>query len=170
MRKALVIIAAIALLGVMATFVKPAEGNDSTTLVTDIANQITDSKASGATSGISGGSHLDTGSSDLSVGATNAKSTATLADGTFRGADVRNRYGDVQISVTIASGKITAITFDQLDANDRHSEQINGYASSRLISQTINTQSASIAGVSGATYTTDSYIQSLQSALDKAKV
>lgn len=166
MRKALVIITAVALLGILAAYAKPASTSESagaTDETTVVAGTPTGSTAtSSQASTTSPSTSLSSG--DASASAT----TAGYSDGTFQGTDARNRFGDVQVSVKISGGKIIAVTFDQLDANDQHSEQINSYASSKLVSQTIAAQGANIAGVSGATYTSDSYMQSLQAALDKA--
>lgn len=56
----------------------------------------------------------------------------------------------------------------QLTAFDGHSAQINSFAAPILLSETIKAQGANIDTVSGATYTSDGYIQSLQQALDQA--
>ena len=47
-------------------------------------------------------------------------------------------------------------------------QQINSYALPQLVSETLSAQSASIDMVSGATYTSQGYLQSLQSAIDQA--
>ena len=97
------------------------------------------------------------------------QATSGYKDGTFQGSDYSNPYGDVQVSVTISGGKITAVSLDQLTAEDGRSQQINSEAAPLLRSQALSAQSANIDGVSGASYTTSSYEESLQSALDKAK-
>lgn len=83
------------------------------------------------------------------------------------GTDVQYRYGDIQIEVTASGSKITNVTAARDDATDGHSYQINSEAVPILESQTMSAQSAQIDGVSGATYTTQAYEQSLQSALDQ---
>jgi uncharacterized protein with FMN-binding domain len=83
------------------------------------------------------------------------------------GTDVQYRYGDIQIEVTASGSKITNVTTPRDDATDGHSYQINSEAVPMLESQTMSAQSAQIDGVSGATYTTQAYEQSLQSALDQ---
>ena len=66
-----------------------------------------------------------------------------------------------------SSGKICSVKVIQLPG-DRHSRRINDYAVPLLNKQAMRAQSADIRGVSGATYTTIGYIDSLQSILDAA--
>ena len=120
----------------------------------------------------------ESATSTPSPSATAADSTATdgttttttgLADGTYTGDAVRTRYGNVQVQITISGGVITDVQVPQYPNNDRKDQQINARALPILISETTDTQSADISMVSGATYTSDGYIQSLQSALDQAQ-
>jgi uncharacterized protein with FMN-binding domain len=73
----------------------------------------------------------------------------------------------VQVQVTAKGHTITDVQFVQLTAFDRRSQEINSQAGPMLVQQTLDAQSANISGVSGATYTSSSYVQSLQSALDQ---
>lgn len=91
-------------------------------------------------------------------------------DGTFTGQSVDNPYGTVQISAVISNGKITDINFLKMPDNMGHSVMLSRESSPLLKQTTINAQSANIDFVSGATFTSESYQQSLQSALDQAKV
>lgn len=81
------------------------------------------------------------------------------------GADSPNRYGDVQVKVTMTNGKIASITAVRLPEQDQRSADISSQAEPMLRTQALAAQSAQINGVSGASYTSDSYRQSLQSAL-----
>jgi uncharacterized protein with FMN-binding domain len=84
------------------------------------------------------------------------------------GQSVDTRYGPVQVQITIRSHRIikaTAIDYPQGSSTDR---QINDYAIPQLDDETLQAQSAQIDSVSGATYTSDGYTTSLQSALDSA--
>jgi len=95
---------------------------------------------------------------------TAAKTTAKAApSGTFTGSDANTQYGDVQVQLTVANGKIT-------DANDivQPEDSIGSNAVSQLNSEVLQAQSANIQAVSGATYTSQGYISSLQNAVDKA--
>ena len=83
--------------------------------------------------------------------------------GTFTGSDENTQYGDVQVQLTVANGKIT-------DANDvqQPSDSIGSNAVSQLNQEVLTAQSANIQSVSGATYTSQGYIGSLQQAVNKA--
>lgn len=89
------------------------------------------------------------------------------ATGTATGAAVFVRWGTVQVRVTAKQGRITAITALQLPNNDGRSVSISQQVEPMLMKQALTAQSAHIDGVSGATFTSYGYQQSLQSALDK---
>jgi uncharacterized protein with FMN-binding domain len=88
----------------------------------------------------------------------------------YTGQAVNTPYGVVQVKVSVSGSKITNVSFVQLTAFDQHSQDINSQAAPILLQQTLSAQSAKIDGVSGATYTSGGYEQSLQSALDKAGI
>jgi len=92
----------------------------------------------------------------------------SLANGTVTGPVVQTRFGPVQVQVTIAGGKITDITALQLPSDRQRSAEISGIAGPMLQSEALAAQSAQIDLISGATYTSDAYAQSLQAALDQA--
>jgi uncharacterized protein with FMN-binding domain len=83
------------------------------------------------------------------------------------GSDAPNQFGDVQVRVTTSGGRITQVAAVQLPSSDGRSQQISSYAGPQLAQQALAAQSANIDGVSGATYTSDSYRTSLQSAIDQ---
>jgi len=89
-----------------------------------------------------------------------------LKDGTFRGDGVKNPYGTIQVSIKVTGGKIVAADASYPTAND--SAIINPPAIAQLKQATLKAQSAEVDAVSGATFTSDSYIKSLQAALDQA--
>lgn len=101
---------------------------------------------------------------------TPASPTAPVAKaaGTFTGAVVDDPYGQVQVKITLADGKITDVTAVQLPSGGR-SGSISQSVAPILRGEAISAQSASIDTVSGATYTSQAYAQSLQSALDAAR-
>jgi uncharacterized protein with FMN-binding domain len=94
-----------------------------------------------------------------------AKAPATR---TVTGSIVSNQYSRLQVSLQIKNGRISHVGFTTFTANDSKSIGIDQQAVPILIQQTISAQSAQIQGVSGATYTTTAYEQSLQAAIDKA--
>ncbi len=90
------------------------------------------------------------------------------ADGTYTGSSVNTRFGSVQVSVTIANGDITDVTALHLTDADGRSVQISNRAAPMLRDEVIASQSANVSTVGGATYTSDAYLTSVQSALDQA--
>ena len=98
-------------------------------------------------------------------------SAPTTTIGTTRTVDgdpVDNQYGTVQVQVTLQGNTITAVTALQMPFDRERSQYISQQAEPYLRQEALQAQSAQINLVSGATYTSDSYAQSLQSALDKA--
>ena len=87
---------------------------------------------------------------------------------TISGDAVNTRYGPVQVQVTFSGKQITKINVLQYPTETGRDQEINTYAIPVLNQQAMAAQSANIDGVSGATYTTDGYQRSLQSAIDKA--
>jgi uncharacterized protein with FMN-binding domain len=75
-------------------------------------------------------------------------------------------YGVVQVQVTINNGRITDIATLQAPNQGGRDIEINGYALPQLRTEVIAAQSANVDAVSGATYTSDGYLSSLQAALD----
>lgn len=84
------------------------------------------------------------------------------------GSTVSTRYGPVQVQLTVEQGTITAAQVLQYPSGDPRSAQISSYALPTLVQETVDQQSSQIDMVSGATYTSMGYEQSLQSALDQA--
>jgi uncharacterized protein with FMN-binding domain len=95
--------------------------------------------------------------------------TTKLANGTYSGTVEETRYGPVQVEIVVAGDRITDVKALQLTNQDPRSEQISNTAAPILRSEVLAAQSASVATVSGATFTTEGYLTSLQSALDKAR-
>jgi uncharacterized protein with FMN-binding domain len=93
---------------------------------------------------------------------------SAAADGTYTGDVVSTRYGDAQVAVTISGGTITDVTAVALPSRERRSDQISTSAEPILRDEVLAAQSADVSIVSRATYTSDGYLQSLQSALDDA--
>ena len=83
------------------------------------------------------------------------------------GTEIDTRYGPVQVQVTVTNGKIASVTATQLPSGGR-SGRISDYAAPILSGEAMTAQSAQIDLVSGATYTSSAYEQSLQAALDQA--
>jgi uncharacterized protein with FMN-binding domain len=93
---------------------------------------------------------------------------ATAKSSTVNGQAADTRFGPVQVQLTVQNGRITkadAIDYPQGSGRD---QEINSYAVPQLDDEVLQAQSATIDTVSGATYTSDGYITSLQSAIDQA--
>jgi uncharacterized protein with FMN-binding domain len=96
-----------------------------------------------------------------------ATATTSGVSGTATGDAVATQYGDAQVRVTVQDGKIVRIDALRLQGNDPRSVEISSSAEPILQQEALTAQSANIDAVSGATFTSASYAQSLQSALDK---
>jgi uncharacterized protein with FMN-binding domain len=88
---------------------------------------------------------------------------------TVTGSSVGTRYGDVQIRLTLVGTQITDVVPLRLPDSNGVDQEIDQQVVPILVQETLTAQSANIQAVSGATYTSDGYIRSLQSALDKTK-
>ncbi|MEV7326006.1 FMN-binding protein [Streptomyces sp. NPDC093970] len=91
------------------------------------------------------------------------------ATGTFTGDPVDTQYGTVQVAAVLTKGKITAVRVLQAPDQNGRDQEIAAYALPRLTHEALGAQSAHIDAVSGASYTSQGYIESLQSALDQAR-
>jgi uncharacterized protein with FMN-binding domain len=90
------------------------------------------------------------------------------SSGTFAGATAQTDYGPVQVAIVVQGGRITDVKALQLTNQGGRSVAISAAAAPVLRSEALKAQSARIATVSGASYTSDGYRRSLQSAIDKA--
>jgi uncharacterized protein with FMN-binding domain len=124
------------------------------------------SLSAAATSGTSGGSS----SSSSSVPGefpTGSQAANLPADETaFTGQVADTVYGPVQVQLIVRNNEIVKVAILQQPTNTIHDIQIGQFAFPELISETLKAQSAKIDAVSGASYTSAGYIQSLQNALD----
>lgn len=89
-------------------------------------------------------------------------------DGVYTGSAADAFYGNIQVRATITSGRISKVDFLQYPNDRGHSIEINQYAMPILQQEAISAQSASVDIVSGATDTSQAFIQSLSSALSQA--
>jgi uncharacterized protein with FMN-binding domain len=107
------------------------------------------------------------GTADRATSSPKPAATA-LRDGTYTGDAVPIRWGNVQIQVAINGGRIASVTAVDMPYSDRRTQRITDVAEPILREQAIAIQSAQLDVISGATYTSEAYAQSLQSALDRA--
>lgn len=122
-----------------------------------------------ATTTTSGGTSGGTGGG-ASGGGANASQKSSAQSRTVTGAVVNTRWGPVQVQLTVAGGRITDVAMLQYPSANGMDQRISSYALPILMQSTIDAQSADIDMVSGATYTSTGYLQSLQSALDQAGI
>jgi uncharacterized protein with FMN-binding domain len=87
---------------------------------------------------------------------------------TLTGTVASTQYGPMQVQVTLAGTRITMVTVLQRTDDGAMSNEVDSFAIPQLTAETLTAQSARIDAVSGASYTSSGYIQSLQSALDQA--
>lgn len=125
---------------------------------TSIISGSTYPSSSGSSSSSSSGSSSSTGD-----GGSSPSSASTVS-----GDVASTQWGPVQVELTIASGEITDVSVLQYPSGNPKDVEINNYALPTLIQETLDAQGSSIDMVSGATVTSTGYVQSLQSALDRA--
>jgi len=101
-------------------------------------------------------------------GSAGPSKTASGSSGTFAGGTAQTAYGPVQVAIVVKSGRITDVKALQLTNQGGRSVAISAGAAPILRTEALRAQSAKIDTVSGATYTSDGYRTSLQSAIDKA--
>jgi uncharacterized protein with FMN-binding domain len=127
-----------------------------------ISSQKSSTSGSGGTGTTSSGSG-NSGSSGNAGGNSGSTKTSTVT-----GSVVQTQWGPVQVQITVRGGTITTVKVLQYPSGNQRDVEIANYALPILIQETTQNQSAQIDMVSGATFTSDGYIQSLQSALDQA--
>jgi uncharacterized protein with FMN-binding domain len=97
-----------------------------------------------------------------------AAGPAPAGGATFQGSVAQTRWGPVQVSITVAGGRIVGVSVPTYPNGNGRDREINAYALPALTKATLAAQSADIDTVSGATVTSEGYKESLQSALDAA--
>lgn len=92
----------------------------------------------------------------------------TYKDGTYTGSVADAYWGNIQVQAVIQGGKISSVTFLEYPNDRNRSVSINQYADPILSNEAIQAQSANVDIVTGATDTSDAFIQSLSDALSQA--
>lgn len=110
------------------------------------------------------------GTTTVAAPAPRAASTgdASTGSGSYEGSVAQTRWGPVQVTITVADGRITDVTVPVYPDGNQRDVEINDYALPVLKQATLDAQSADIDTVSGATVTSDGYRESLQAAIDAA--
>jgi major membrane immunogen (membrane-anchored lipoprotein) len=150
--------------------VTPVQGSTGTTSGSSTDGGTTAPSGGSASSGTTGSS--TTGSGTTGSGTTGSGSTGSGTTGsgtsTVTGDSADTRWGPVQVEITVADGTIADVSVIDYPDNNGKDQQINARALPILVQETLDAQNGDIDMVSGATVTSDGYIESLQSALDKA--
>ncbi len=101
--------------------------------------------------------------------ATPAPAASGLRSGTFTGQTYSDQYGNLQVQVVISGARITDVKVLQYPENEPQSSFISSQALPLLREEVLQAQSAKIDVISGATFTSENYAASVQSALDLAR-
>ena len=111
-------------------------------------------------------------SSNVGTSGTTPTTTGTSGsmykDGSYTGSTAYAQWGYIQVKAIIQGGKITDVQFLQYPNERSRSVEINSYADPQLTSEAIQAQSANVDIITGATDTSEAFIQSLSDALTQA--
>ena len=131
---------------------------------------VTAAHSSSGTTGSNSSSSASGTTTAPSPAAPAAPAAPSSTAGSFTGSSVSTQFGSVQVQVVVANGKITDVKTLHLTDSGGRSVQISNRAAPILRSEVLSSQSAHVSTVGGATYTSDAYLSSLQSALDQAGI
>lgn len=92
----------------------------------------------------------------------------TYEDGVYVGPRVENIKGGYQAQVTIEGGAITKVEPVEAGTSDPESLRVNGFAVPTLVERVLEAQSADVDHVSGSSFTSPAFLESIQGALDEA--
>ena len=121
------------------------------------------------TAGTNLSSGSSSGTSSTSVPNTTSSSGSQYKDGSYTGSVADAQWGNIQVKAIIQNGKITDVQFLQYPNERNRSVSINSYADPQLTSEAIQAQSANVDIVTGATDSSEAFMQSLSDALAQAK-
>jgi uncharacterized protein with FMN-binding domain len=119
-------------------------------------------------SGAVAGSSTGPASSPVQATTTSAASPS-YRDGSYTGTTSDVGYGPVQVQAVISGGRLTAVKLLQMPSDERKSAEIASVAGPELVQEAISAQSSKVDIVSGATQDSQGFMDSLASALSKAK-
>ncbi len=122
--------------------------------------------SSDPSTGSSSGSSSGSGSSSSQQGSTST--TGQYKNGSYTGSEADAQWGLVQVKITIQNGRLTNVQFLEYPNHRDRSVEINNYAMPQLTSEAIQAQSSQVDVISGATDTSEAFIQSLGDALSQA--
>lgn len=169
MKRALYILSGtgVGLAGILAFQSTPIQVKMGTTQ-TQLSAPSTAAKTPTTTAGVAVSSTIANSQPATTTGSAATTSTASAAPSSAIGPPVNYYFGNISVSVTALGHKITSVTIANInDGGNGRSMAIDQYAVSILEKQALAAQSANIQGVTGASYTSAGFKQSLQGALQK---
>jgi major membrane immunogen (membrane-anchored lipoprotein) len=111
----------------------------------------------------SGSASSSSGTSSVSPSGSSSSTTSKSATS----ADEQFRFGDLAVKVTVSGSKITNVAVTTMNEYDGRSASIDQYAVPQLEQQVISANSVNINGVSGATFTSQAFVDAVANALQK---
>jgi uncharacterized protein with FMN-binding domain len=145
-----------------------AAGSSGTSALSGAGSSPTPDTGSG--SGSSAPAQSGASPSTTPSGGASGTGSGSGKNGSYTGSAADTMYGPVQVRITVSGGKLTKVDVLQVPDNGRYESEIVADALPILQSEALSAQSANINIVSGATFTSQGYAQSLQSALDQAGI
>lgn len=116
---------------------------------------------------------VDAGSGSTATPGSDAPSESTPKPDpvkTYTGDSISTEYGPVQVQISTKGGEVTDVKVLQVPWSNGEDREINGRAVPELNAQVVDGNPSDVQTVSGASYTSPAYIDSLQSALDQANL
>lgn len=150
-----------------ATVTSTSQGATTTQGGSTTGSSSTSGSSSGPTSGSTSAASSTTATPSPTDTTTPAAGSTTSSTVTIAGGVSQTRYGPVQVSVTFSGTTIVDVQTLQSPSAERESQQIAQRSTPVLAQEVLAAQSARIDTVSGATYTSEGYRQSVQSAIDQ---
>lgn len=138
----------------------PTQGSHHLTIPTAGASAATGASGAATTVPASGTGGSGAATATTAPAASSTPKTATSDDQSFR-------YGDIAVKVTVTGSKITAVSIATINETDGRSANIDSYAVPQLEQQVLSAGSVNINGVSGATFTSQAFVDAVSNALSK---
>lgn len=168
MRTTRKVLVAIGVIGVFFAYTFALRGQKTNTVFAPSGQK--NSGTQNSSSGTSGSNGSDSGSSGNSGSSSGSSSgPVSYKDGSYTGSVADAYYGNIQVQVTISGGKIANIQFLQAPNDNPNSQYINQQADPMLKQEAIQSQSANVDTITGATDSSMAFVQSLSAALNQAK-
>jgi uncharacterized protein with FMN-binding domain len=137
------------------------------TVSTSLPAASTGSTGTGSTGTGSTGAGASPAPSSAASAPATSSAPSSSASQTITGDAIQTQFGNVQVSVSFSGKTITKITVLQVPQESGRDQEIASYSVPILQQEVLQSQSANVDSVSGATYTSEGYLQSVQSAIDK---